>query len=88
MGFYPCVTPTDPEGQPGDPSWIGCWWLGYVIAACLVVSACLPMFFLFPKHIIPPEERVKSSGVHTHKKDKDKEDISLKDQIKGLYKYM
>lgn len=36
------------EGSPSDPSWIGCWWLGYLICATGLLASCIPLWF-FPK---------------------------------------
>jgi hypothetical protein len=34
--------------RPEDPSFIGCWWLGYVICSVGIMLTSIPMFF-FPK---------------------------------------
>jgi hypothetical protein len=34
--------------RPEDPSFIGCWWLGYLICSIGIMLTTIPMFF-FPK---------------------------------------
>ncbi|KAK2182982.1 hypothetical protein NP493_329g03031 [Ridgeia piscesae] len=41
--------------KPGDPAFIGCWWLGFVVCAVLIAICCVPLF-LFPDRAIPQSE--------------------------------
>lgn len=34
--------------EPGDPRWIGAWWLGYAFIATAIFLSTIPMI-LFPK---------------------------------------
>ncbi|KAM5181920.1 solute carrier organic anion transporter family member 2B1-like isoform 1-T2 [Mantella aurantiaca] len=35
---------------PSDPRWIGAWWMGFIVAACVVAVASVPYFF-FPREM-------------------------------------
>ncbi|KAK2166773.1 hypothetical protein LSH36_35g02000 [Paralvinella palmiformis] len=62
--------------KPGDPHWIGCWWLGYVICSVALTATCIPMWF-FPKHIkkiVKSEKQLKQSN------------MSIKEQMKEFPK--
>ncbi|XP_061658420.1 solute carrier organic anion transporter family member 2B1 isoform X2 [Syngnathoides biaculeatus] len=38
-----------------DLRWVGAWWLGFLVASCLLFMAALPYFF-FPRDIPPEDE--------------------------------
>ena len=45
-----------PGTQDSDPGWVGCWWAGLILAACLsfIVSTCMG---LFPRKLPNVKER-------------------------------
>nr|XP_039260139.1 solute carrier organic anion transporter family member 2A1-like isoform X1 [Styela clava] len=46
--------------KPSDPAWIGAWWLGYVIAATLMVILLVPFYF-FPEKLKLSHEKIKEN---------------------------
>ena len=71
---------------PHDPTFVGCWWLGYVICAVGVIALAIPMSF-FPKSYTnsPPDgvSRKLSSESAIHEQHKETTNKRLVDQIKG-----
>jgi len=56
---------------PGDPRWIGCWWLGYILVAIGILGTSIPLWF-FPSSLTGrPQHRPSSSlnedGVNAQK---------------------
>lgn len=72
---YVYILATDKD--PTDPTWIGAWWLGYLLCSIVLFIGLLPMFF-YPKHIIDPSQRSLKA------KKKYNPDESFLDQIKGI----
>ncbi|XP_075550673.1 solute carrier organic anion transporter family member 74D-like isoform X2 [Dermacentor variabilis] len=52
LGYFTLKYPEDvtqkSHVEPGDPTWIGAWWLGYAFIATAIFLSTIPMF-LFPK---------------------------------------
>lgn len=61
----------EPDIDPADPRWIGCWWLGYLVCGCLMALASLPVL-LFPKvmpsRLADPPQANKKGVDSTHLK--------------------
>ena len=61
-----CETAT--ELLPGDPRWIGCWWLGYILVAVGILVTSVPLWF-FPATMTGQLQRRQSpneNGVKSH----------------------
>ncbi|KAJ8045084.1 Solute carrier organic anion transporter family member 3A1 [Holothuria leucospilota] len=43
------------SASPGDPNWLGAWWMGYLICSFTLAVFGL-LFFLFPRQLRDPEE--------------------------------
>lgn len=43
---------------PKDLRWVGAWWLGFLVASCLIFIAALPYFFF-------PRSMPKEVGINT-----------------------
>ncbi|XP_019727101.1 solute carrier organic anion transporter family member 2B1-like, partial [Hippocampus comes] len=56
--YVPCLcvfVSDEVELDRGDLRWVGAWWLGFLVASCLLFVAALPYFF-FPRSMAPEEE--------------------------------
>lgn len=52
-----CVfVPDEVDLDRGDLRWVGAWWLGFLVASCLLFVAALPYFF-FPRGMAPEVRR-------------------------------
>ncbi|XP_040079003.1 solute carrier organic anion transporter family member 74D [Ixodes scapularis] len=62
----------EPDIDPADPRWIGCWWLGYLVCGCVMALASLPVL-LFPKvmpsRLADPPQANKKGVKSTHLKE-------------------
>uniref|UniRef100_V5GT37 Solute carrier organic anion transporter family member n=2 Tax=Ixodes ricinus TaxID=34613 RepID=V5GT37_IXORI len=62
----------EPDIDPADPRWIGCWWLGYLVCGCVMALASLPVL-LFPKvmpsRLADPPQANKKGVESTHLKE-------------------
>ena len=47
--FYK-LNPSESHSKPGDPDWIGAWWMGFFICGAIMLVISLPLFF-FPKEL-------------------------------------
>ena len=53
MDFYRLDGGTELAIGPGDPQWIGAWWLAFLVAAVLYCLASVPLLF-FPRKMPSP----------------------------------
>uniref|UniRef100_H2YLU9 Solute carrier organic anion transporter family member n=1 Tax=Ciona savignyi TaxID=51511 RepID=H2YLU9_CIOSA len=44
--------------DPKHQSWVGAWWLGFIVCIVVIAIASFPLWF-FPKHLEKPEEKTK-----------------------------
>ncbi|XP_029355372.1 solute carrier organic anion transporter family member 2A1 [Echeneis naucrates] len=69
----------DVELKPGDPRWVGAWWMGLLITMGCLVLTSIPYFF-FPRSM--PTEDNETASESDMNDDFKKPDISLHDFLK------
>ncbi|XP_078521917.1 solute carrier organic anion transporter family member 2A1 [Lissotriton helveticus] len=67
--------------KPGDPRWVGAWWLGLLISSGLLALTSLPYFF-FPRHMSKREETISEADAKQNLGTDKAIDFSLIDFIK------
>lgn len=58
--FYK-LNPSESHSKPGDPDWIGAWWMGFFICGAIMLVISLPLFF-FPKELPKTPAKVKKKS--------------------------
>uniref|UniRef100_H2YLU7 Solute carrier organic anion transporter family member n=1 Tax=Ciona savignyi TaxID=51511 RepID=H2YLU7_CIOSA len=51
--------------DPKHQSWVGAWWLGFIVCIVVIAIASFPLWF-FPKHLEKPEEKTKENLLKVH----------------------
>ncbi|XP_072029654.1 solute carrier organic anion transporter family member 2A1-like isoform X2 [Amphiura filiformis] len=61
--------------KPGEPGWIGAWWMGFFICGATMLFISIPLFF-FPKELPKRPPKVKKKSKNLKKGFADVEDVA------------
>uniref|UniRef100_H3APF3 Kazal-like domain-containing protein n=1 Tax=Latimeria chalumnae TaxID=7897 RepID=H3APF3_LATCH len=78
--FFALVFPDEVELKPGDPRWIGAWWLGLLLSSACLLLTSIPYFF-FPREIVR-EKVCRFSAESANPEEAQKEEVSMSVFIK------
>ena len=65
--MIPCASERDDDIRPGDPRWLGAWWLGVLLLAALTLPLIVGMS-LFPPHLPDAPNKAVLAKKETQKK--------------------
>ncbi|KAK0400468.1 hypothetical protein QR680_015262 [Steinernema hermaphroditum] len=86
-GLYFCFPGQAPHGlSPGDPTWIGAWWFGYLLVGTLGIIPSLLLCF-FPRKgtkVRPHQPSLKFFDKHKANNNNSKENLSFMDNYREV----